>query len=96
MERKQETSFEFFSDNDASVCQGTVILRDGEMVLDVLCDGEERPYTVVGASKGHSYIGRHVGPPGDSEVTAEWVKLADAWVGVWVEDGHRYLFTFQA
>lgn len=79
--------FEFLTatDDPLSVL-GTVLVRDQEMVLEVDCPGDPRPYTIVGKAVGSFFAGPHKGIPGDINVYARWADLGDEYAGIWVEE----------
>lgn len=90
----ENMTFEFFSAREgAEECVGTVIIRDPEMILEVDC-GDERPYTIVGHRQGDAFVGAHQGQEGDESVHVEWTQLGGEWVGIWTQEGTRYLFAF--
>ena len=73
--------------------RGTVIVRDGEMLLEVEVP-DERPYVIRGKASGDFFQGRHEGLPDDPPVQAKWIRLDDIYIGTWLEEGIDYLFKF--
>jgi hypothetical protein len=71
-----------------------VIVRDGEMVLEVECPGE-RCYSIRGRLIRDFFVGRHEDRLGDTPVDAKWIRLDDTYIGTWIEGGKDYLFKFQ-
>lgn len=77
--------FRFVSSEDGpSICTGTVVMRDKEMVLEVPC-AEDLPYIVAGRKRRGFFVGEHKGQAGDVPVAAKWIRLDDFCIGTWVE-----------
>jgi len=96
-ERYPDVRFEFLiaADNcKAYETRGTVIVREGEMVLEVEWP-DARPYLIRGKAKLDFFHGRHEGLPDDDRVEAKWIRLDDIYIGTWVEEGKDYLFRFR-
>ena len=72
-----------------------VSLKTGdEMVLDIP-DYDGTPFYVVkGIRRGHHYCGAHSVFGDETRITATWTALDDRYVGVWVENGREWFFTF--
>ena len=88
-------TFEFFNDNGTSRKErGVVIVRDGEMVLEVEWPGF-LPYLICGKDCGGFYEGFHKAPTDDAFVHATWTRSGDTCEGEWVEDTYKYRFTFR-
>jgi hypothetical protein len=87
--------FEFLSPVEkAEVLHGDVIVRDGEMLLDIPCP-DDTPYDIHGKATGSFFRGQHHGQPDDLPVRAKWILLDDTYVGIWIEDGYEFLFKFK-
>ncbi len=94
-QRWPNIQFEFVSlAGDADTNGGTVLMGDGEMVLEVECPGD-RPYIIRGKADEGFYRGIHQGQPDDAAVAAKWIRLDDIYIGTWREAGAEYLFTFR-
>jgi hypothetical protein len=94
-QRWPKVQFEFVSlAGDVDASSGTVLVRDGEMVLEVECPGD-RPYVIRGKAIDGLYRGIHQGQPGDVPVAAKWIRLDDIYIGTWREAGIEFLFTFR-
>lgn len=94
--RYENIQFQFLSAAERpSFPRGTVVIRGAEMVLEVECPDEERPYTIHGKPQRDFFCGQHTGLPGDVPVFAKWTRLDDTFIGTWVEEGIDYLFTFR-
>jgi hypothetical protein len=94
--RYENIEFQFLSAAEpASYPRGTVVVRDAEMVLEVECPGDERPYTIHGKVHRGFFCGQHKGHPDDVPVAAKWIRLDDMFIGTWVEAGIDYAFTFR-
>lgn len=96
-ERFDGVGFEFVHTANGFDAGGTVILREGEMVLEI--PGERAGndlYLIQGQLRGHVYFGKESNPPiGHPPVQARWTDLGDFFVGLWVEDGYDFLFSFR-
>src|SRR5262249_33462889 len=92
--RHDRVVFEFFhATEQPEVLYGEVLIRNGEMILEVELP-EEGPYHIRGERLDTFFQGRHEGQPGDVPVRAKWILLDDMYVGIWVEDGKEYMFKF--
>src|SRR4051794_33030206 len=98
MPRYKNVSFELLGAGDSEAVhralRGTVIVRDGEMVLEVELPGD-RPYLIKGKECDGFYAGAHDGHKDDVPVYARWTRLDNIWIGMWVEEGYDYLFSFE-
>ena len=93
-QRYTDVQFEIVSlAGDSYAYRGTVIVRDGEMLLEVECP-DERPYVIRGKASCDFFQGRHEGLLGDPSVQAKWIRLDDIYIGTWLEEGIDYLFKF--
>jgi hypothetical protein len=92
---QKHAEFEFFSATEHSeVLQGLVALREGEMILEVQ-HSDGTLYDIRGKAIGALFHGQHQERPGDASVRAKWILLENTYVGIWVEDGRKYLFEFR-
>jgi hypothetical protein len=94
-----DVSFHFLGgDEEDSYLFGKVIIRSGEMVLDI--PGGYGPYTIVGKACNHWFDGTNTDrrPPNiggsRARVEAKWASVGRTYVGVWVEDDEEFLFSF--
>jgi hypothetical protein len=95
MQRHTDVLFEFLSAAaDPDELRGTVITRDHEMVLEVELP-RDRPYLIKGRPRHGYFEGDHEGLPGNVPVHAKWTCLDDTRIGIWVEQGTDFLFTFR-
>lgn len=96
MPRRFETRIAFLSEDDVAELPAEVILREGEMVIDIPKSAKTKRFLVVGKRMDDYWTG---GNEAQSEtgirVTATWSFLRDRFVGTWVEDDIDYLFTFR-
>ena len=91
----ERVEFQFFSVAEAPIREvGTVIDRGDEMVLDIPNDDGTPFYLVKGLRSGHHYSGVHSIVGDDTKIAATWTALDDRYVGVWVENGREWFFTF--
>lgn len=81
---------------DALGVQGQVLEREGEMVISIPDQTSSGPYLVHGKRVKHFFAGvdslkheEHV------HVVARWTLLGDVYVGIWIEEGVEYLFSFR-
>jgi hypothetical protein len=95
--RYVDVEFEFLCPEQDLTERGIVILRDGEMVLEVECNGDPiDPYLICGKAERGFFQGRHKGKiPEDVTVDAKWTRLDDIYIGIWTEDGEDYFFKFR-
>jgi hypothetical protein len=94
MERYTDVQFEFLSALEGlELERGVVIVRDGEMVLEVECPGDRR-YSIRGTLRRDFFVGRHEDQLGDTPVDAKWIRLDDIYIGTWIEGGNDYMFRF--
>lgn len=83
-------------DEDAISAHAQVIERENEMVISIMDQDSSGPYLVVGKKVGHFFAGvdslKH---EERVNVVARWASLGDAYVGIWIEEGIEYLFSFR-
>jgi len=84
--------FCFFRNKEDTELIGTVLLRNGDMILDI--PGGDGPYLIVGKLSGHVYGGPSEVRGRIKKVDAKWADVEGEHVGTWVEDGYKYLFSF--
>ena len=91
----EHVEIQFLSVTEPPILEiGTVIDRGDEMVLDIP-DYDGTPFYVVkGIRRGHHYCGAHSVFGDETRITATWTALDDRYVGVWVENGREWFFTF--
>jgi hypothetical protein len=78
----------------AAELRATVLVRKGEMVLDIELEGDR--YLITGKLVGSFYAGKDEVRDGvQVDLVARWCLLGDVWVGWWLEDGVEYLFSFR-
>ena len=73
-----------------------MLLRQGEMVIDIQDQPSAGPYLVNGKKVEYFFAGtdshrREV----QVNVVARWALLGDVYVGIWIEEGEEYLFSFR-
>lgn len=84
----EDIEFVFVSGSfDATSARGRVLVRDGEMILDIEWQGTA--YHVPGQREQSYFIGT------DVDVRARWADLGTEFVGVWIEKGHEWFFRFR-
>jgi len=90
----QNISFQFLSaGGEEDYEQGTVLMREHEMVIDIQ---GEYPYLVRGRKVEHYFAGiDSINREIDVDVKARWALLGDIYVGIWIEDGVEFLFSFR-
>ena len=98
-QRYDNVQFEFLSAEDGEKhywdLRGAVRPTDDGMVLNIEWPDENTSYLIRGKTTGNFFRGRHEGLPGNVEVKAQWTRLDDIYIGVWVEAAREYLFTFR-
>jgi hypothetical protein len=53
------------------------------------------PYLIAGEAHQHWFSGCNIDADRIRQVTARWTMIEDEWIGIWVEEGIRYLITFR-
>lgn len=91
-ERHENVLFHFLGADEDSHLPGTVIVREAEMVLDI--PGGYGPYLIVGKLQKTWFAGANSLHGREYDVDARWANVGDAFVGLWVEGGYDYLFSF--
>ena len=91
--RYDEVEFHFLGCGEDCVLPGTVIIRDGSMVVDVR-EGNE-PYCIVAKLREHWFEGENTLPDRENDVLARWADVGGTFVGTWTEGGWDYLFSFR-
>ena len=69
--------------DDPSKVPGEVVVRPGEMALDVDAFAYPTPYTITGKWQNGYYAGKAHERP----VSAKWIELDGRFIGSWVEEG---------
>jgi hypothetical protein len=84
------------SGEDALGLHAQVIEREREMVISIPDQESSPPYLVRGKRVEHFFAGvdslQHEEPV---DVVARWTLLGDVYVGIWIEEGIEYLFSFR-
>jgi hypothetical protein len=94
--RHNDVDFHFLGageDPEDSYLPGTVIVRDGEMVLEI--PGGYGPYWISGKARETWFEGKNSYPQRTYETAAKWALVGGTYVGIWIEDGFEYLFSFE-
>jgi hypothetical protein len=96
--RRQDVSIQFFPPDDPPyTVRAQVIRREGEMVTSIPTQPSSGPYLVRGLKNKNLFLAgidslkheQHV------HVIARWALLGDVYVGIWIEYGVEYLFSFR-
>ncbi len=87
--------FRFYHPDDNVLLNGSVIVRANKMVIDICDPDSESPYLIDGELHENFYSGTNSAVGGTSEVAAKWAKLGNIYVGLWIELGSDYLFSFE-
>jgi hypothetical protein len=91
--KHDNVSFHFLGSGEDECLNGTVLCRDGEMVLEIL--GGDGPYSIVGRARGHHFEGCSSIRGMTQSVHARWAEVGGRYVGIWVEEEFEYLFSFE-
>src|SRR5437763_4392273 len=91
--RHDDVRFHFLGAAEDSELPGTVLVRGGEMVLDI--PGGYGPYLIHGKPQGHHFEGVSSVRGKSNRVEARWADVGSVYVGVWIEDGYDFLFSFE-
>lgn len=93
---KQEVEFLLLSEESAMRVSGHLIVRNGEMVLDLTDEDDYQYLFVARQNKDGAYFAEASTPASKpSRARAAWEKLGPSYVGRWLEYGEEYLFTFR-
>ena len=94
--RYDDVEFEFINSDSHDSQTGSVLVGDTRMVIDIPEPAEFQPCCIEGQLTGLIFSGRntlrHENP---RQIQARWVDLGDRFVGVWIEEGIEYLFSFR-
>jgi hypothetical protein len=90
---RDNVTFHFVNANEDTSLTGTVLVRQGQMVLDI--PGGGGPYLIVGEAIGHHYEGTNTVRGVCSPVNARWADVGGMFVGVWFENAEEFLFSFE-
>jgi len=91
----ENIDFHFLSSNHESTLKGTVLLRNSNMILDLTDPVEGKTYLIIGESYGHYFKGANSSRNAPMKAEAKWSDLNGIYVGLWVEDGYDYYFSFR-
>ena len=96
-EQYRDVPIQFLSpDDDAIDVTATVLLRQGEMVIDIPSQPSSGPYLVRGKKVVHFFAGvDSLAHEDQAHVVVRWSLLGDLYVGIWIEEGVEYLFSFR-
>ena len=91
--RHDNVDFHFLGYQDDCHLRGQVLFRNGEMVLDL--KGEWSKYLIAGKPLKHWFEGENAALAGYNQVDAKWALIGETYVGTWIEEGNKYLFSFE-
>ncbi len=93
----RDVSIQFLApDKKALNVQATVIRRQDEMVISIPEQESSGPYLVCGKKVDYFFAGvDSLAHEIKVHVVARWAPLGDVYVGIWVEEGWEYLFSFR-
>jgi hypothetical protein len=96
-ERPVEVSIQFLTpDADGYCVRATVREDESEMVIDIPSQPDSDPYLVCGRKVEHFFAGvDSLEHQHRVNVVARWTLLGDVYVGIWIEEGTEYLFSFR-
>ncbi len=91
-----DVPFRFLSDDEDSELVGSVYIVSFSMTLDINDPSGEQPYFIVGTTTEGRYFHGADGPgKRGHKVEARWAFVGyDRYVGLWLENEHEYLFSF--
>jgi hypothetical protein len=91
--RRDGVNFHFANENEVTDLPGTLLVRPGQMVLDI--PGGYGPYHIVGNAVGNHFEGTSDVKGLSEHTTARWADVGyGLFVGVWIEDNEEFLFSF--
>jgi hypothetical protein len=92
----ERVHFDFVHKGNAFDSRGSAVQRESVMVLDIIAEDNGLPYVLEGKLRDHVYDAVESKPPGGVEpVRARWAQLGDVFVGLWIEEGEEWLFSFR-
>ncbi len=84
--------FEFPADD----MQGTVVIRDDAMVIEIPEQNGLAAALVIGNKDGHIYCGQNdLRDEYALSISAKWCNFGEVYAGVWIEEGNELLFKFR-
>ena len=92
--RHDNVNFRFLGFKEDLPLRGQVLFRNGEMVLDIPRGGAT-PYLIDGKPSKHWFEGTNANRAGYNRVDANWALVGGIYVGTWIEEGTKYLFSFE-
>ena len=76
--------------------QAEVLERENEMVISIADQPSSPPFLVRGAKQLYFFAGvDSLEHEVSVNVVARWALLGDVYVGIWIENGAEYLFSFR-
>jgi hypothetical protein len=93
MAKPQKVDVRFVCADEDEILPGTVVVRDDAMALEVY--SIYGPYSVHGRRRNHWFEGENTAPTRQNDVHAKWADVGGVFVGIWIEDGWEYLFSFR-
>jgi hypothetical protein len=94
--RYDNVVFEFMNDNTSLEQRGTVIVRAGEMVIEIPEQDGYAASLVIGKSQGHYFRGANSIRGADAlKIDARWADLGDLFAGTWQDEDDDLLFRFR-
>jgi hypothetical protein len=76
--------------------RGTVIVRKGEMVIEISEQNGLAGALVVGKKDGHLFRGSNdIRDESALAIDASWCDFGEAYAGIWIEEGNELLFSFR-
>lgn len=92
--RYEEIGFHFLSALEDTTLTGSVLIREHEMVLDIRDPRGASTYLIVGKSLGTYFKGVNSDHASAIQIEASWADLGGLYVGLWVENGEEFMFSF--
>ena len=94
--RYDSVVFEFINEKTSLEQRGTVIVRAGEMVLDIPEQDGCAASLVIRKSQGHYFRGGNsIRGPHALKIDARWADLGDVFAGTWQDEDDDLLFRFR-
>jgi len=94
--RYDNVVFEFLNETTSLEQRGTVIVRAGEMVLEIPEQDGCAASLVIGKSQGHYFRGANSIRGADAlKIDARWADLGDLFAGTWQDEDDDLLFRFR-
>jgi hypothetical protein len=98
MAQRYETTIRFEAFRSLDTLPAEIIVRGAEMIIDLPKHADSPRFLVRGkpVPPGLYWSGKNEAHEPTRPVSATWSLQGTAYVGIWIEEGYSYFFTFPA